>query len=747
MGSFFSKEDKAEEVTKEDLPGSENEENKNEENQNITEEEPKKEEEVEEEQHPKPPAVEEEEPQPPEEQEQPKPSAVEEEPEEEVSSRPVVVRKEIRKMAEEEQQRFVRCVQHLMEGPPGQSEWHRIAGYHGWPEEYCAHRNESFPGWHRAYLLELENALRQADLELGGDGVVGIPYWDWNDLSTTKDIFPAVIREAFPRLPQNFFEDSNHPLAMYDFENAWDNSLKRSIQDAKLDRLTKNCLLEDEHFKHASANWSRDTSVESPHDRIHVAVGWPMTSAAYAAFNPVFWLHHCNVDRIYEKYIEIETDSHSEYQNFQQMREEQGNINMYTKPFEPFKHPVTGEPFTAKDTFDTEALGYVYDELYPTPGNEMREFPTLVLFREVDVVDLRQQSYAMHIFLAPGDVDDLKDVVDASQPESWSDVEYYAGWTALFGGKGEMCQNCRTTLPVNRTLDVTQKLRALGLSRDDANIFVLTVSTIPEAPTSTTLWYDDLSDDIKQVIPAAEFTGPYFEKMDEMLEQGNQSGESLQLQKYLKKFGYYDGMLDKDFGPKTDAAVRLFQEVFGLKVDGIAGPVTKGLVTLSRFDAHVDISEDVRHYESGSELTYWVGTSPGYMNRAQVLEELDQAFNTWEASTLVFTRTDDRENADIELCWTDQSRTKDTLFDGPGGVLAKATKDRLEFDAAERWLLQGQEAKDLQFYFLPVAIHEIGHVIGLEHVQNLEDVMSPYYNPERVELTDNDRARVAALYA
>ena len=37
------------------------------------------------------------------------------------------------------------------------SEYFRLAGYHGYPQDYCVHRTEQFPGWHRAYLCEFES--------------------------------------------------------------------------------------------------------------------------------------------------------------------------------------------------------------------------------------------------------------------------------------------------------------------------------------------------------------------------------------------------------------------------------------------------------------------------------------------------------------------------------------------------------------------------------------------------------------
>ena len=46
------------------------------------------------------------------------------------------------------------------------------------------------------------------------------------------------------------------------------------------------------------------------------------------------------------------------------------------------------------------------------------------------------------------------------------------------------------------------------------------------------------------------------------------------LQQRLTDLGFKPGPLDGAFGPKTDAAVRLFQKSRSLKVDGIVGPTT-----------------------------------------------------------------------------------------------------------------------------------------------------------------------------
>ena len=86
----------------------------------------------------------------------------------------------------------------------------------------------------------------------------------------------------------------------------------------------------------AFANGSRngnDRSVESPHNSVHVIVGFPMASLSWAAFHPVFYLHHNNVDRVYEKYITLESDSQAEFEANGELPKTQGKCLMCSRYF------------------------------------------------------------------------------------------------------------------------------------------------------------------------------------------------------------------------------------------------------------------------------------------------------------------------------------------------------------------------------------------------------------------------------
>lgn len=70
-----------------------------------------------------------------------------------------------------------------------------------------------------------------------------------------------------------------------------------------------------------------------------------------------------------------------------------------------------------------------------------------------------------------------------------------------------------------------------------------------------------------------------------ILRHGSQGDDVRTLQTQLRAFGFYQGAIDGDFGPKTDAGVRSFQTARGLAADGIVGASTWTAVLKSPLSA------------------------------------------------------------------------------------------------------------------------------------------------------------------
>ena len=150
-------------------------------------------------------------------------------------------------------------------------------------------------------------------------------------------------------------------------------------------------------------------------------------------------------------------------------------------------------------------------------------------------------------------------------------------------------------------------------------------------------------------------------------------------------------------------------------------------------------------------IKYFVGPIPCYLPKEETIKEIASAFLVWEEAAgtqaIRFEAATSKEEADCTVAWT-LGEMPSSWSDGAGGSLAVMGDNYIHLDHAERWLLQGQaDAAPGQFKMLPVLIHEIGHLLGLEHTYSVEDVMFPFYMESKIALSADDKEKLSKLVA
>jgi len=163
------------------------------------------------------------------------------------------------------------------------------AGIHGMPLPiYCQHGSELFLPWHRAYLYFFEKALQ--------DRVPGVtlPWWDWRDHEEALPAAYARARTAGGKANPLY----SSPIQPSGRRQADEKRTTRELQDVRL-------LPTAEQVRQVRANrdyFTFQTQLESLHNGVHGFVGGAggaMSSVLISAYDPIFWAHHCMIDRLW----------------------------------------------------------------------------------------------------------------------------------------------------------------------------------------------------------------------------------------------------------------------------------------------------------------------------------------------------------------------------------------------------------------------------------------------------------------
>lgn len=194
--------------------------------------------------------------------------------------------------------------------PTDPTSWQFQANIHGtsaampdplWKQ--CQHGTFFFLSWHRMYLYFFERVLRAAS----ADDSLALPYWNYND--PTQRALPVAFRD--PADPANSLYVGQRNDGINDGAELPASATISSVAFALTNFAAATGsshgfggqrVAGPGHFMQPHGALERQ-----PHDGIHDLLGGPdgwMSDPNTAASDPIFWLHHANIDRLWKRWLD-----------------------------------------------------------------------------------------------------------------------------------------------------------------------------------------------------------------------------------------------------------------------------------------------------------------------------------------------------------------------------------------------------------------------------------------------------------
>jgi hypothetical protein len=235
---------------------------------------------------------------------------------------------------------------------------------------------------------------------------------------------------------------------------------------------------------------------------------------------------------------------------------------------------------------------------------------------------------------------------------------------------------------------------------------------------------------------------------------------------YLKHYGYLDQEHDvskETFDGDLKAGLKKFQDYYGLETSGELDGPTKALLTRGRCAApdvtpKSSLEANIAVAWGTKKLTYHLGTPSTDLPEQDCWAAVERAFATWENAGvgLKFTSVDDVTRANIAVKFgpaedPDLSMVGNTLAHAdfpPGESILTHPPDQLplHFDDSEHVWVNGAVFNG--FDIETVALHEIGHCLGLFHSNVRGSVMFAFVSDEFTlrRLQQDDKLGIRELY-
>ncbi|KNC99798.1 uncharacterized protein SPPG_05175 [Spizellomyces punctatus DAOM BR117] len=232
----------------------------------------------------------------------------------------VKVRKEFRELTEQERVAYLSAVVCLRETPSllrvpdSRSVYDDFVHVH-MQNVPAAHNTAAFLPWHRIFLSIYEHALTALCNYTGP-----FPYWDWSYDSQSPHLSPLLSPTYFGG---NGSPSSNYCLTTGVFANSTavfpdPHCLQRQFRngsetDGDMMGAQYSPIEMEWIVGHTTFDAFRRTLEAHPHNNVHNSFGGDLSGLSTSVNDPIFWLHHTNLDRWWVIWQKLHPDVNSTF--------------------------------------------------------------------------------------------------------------------------------------------------------------------------------------------------------------------------------------------------------------------------------------------------------------------------------------------------------------------------------------------------------------------------------------------------
>jgi tyrosinase len=242
--------------------------------------------------------------------------------------------------------------------PSDPTSWSYQAAMHGTTEvpppklaNGCQHAQWYFLSWHRMYVYYFERIVRAIVIHQGGPSDWALPYWNYGQNGIYAAL-PVAFRP--PGLPELFVSQRSAGMNRGD-------QMPPQVTSSAFALARPTFIGGTEFGGGISSPIQFDSATgrieQTPHNDVHNTVGGFMQNPFTAALDPIFWLHHANIDRLWAVWNAMGGTRTNPVDD----------ARWAGQSFSFFDADGKEVSLTGRQVSDTRALDYTYDSLPAAP--------------------------------------------------------------------------------------------------------------------------------------------------------------------------------------------------------------------------------------------------------------------------------------------------------------------------------------------------------------------------------------------